>query len=99
MNESDYTWYSWDDLEPALKKAKEVYDDKGATQGEVDKAVVLLNAAFSSLRTTSTLVEGSKPASTSPIATGDSANIVPMIALLGIAAVVFVGITYKKKKS
>lgn len=99
LNESDYTWYSWDDLETALKKAKEVYDDKGATQGEVDKAVVLLNAAFSSLRTTSTLVEGSKPASTSPIATGDSANIVPMIALLGIAAVVFVGITYKKKKS
>ena len=99
LNEADYTWYSWDEIEDALEKAKEVYDDKGATQGEVDKAAALLNAAFNSLQYVSKLIEVSAPAGTTPVKTGDSASIGLMVALLGIAAVAFVIVNYKKKRS
>ena len=99
LNEADYTWYSWDEIEDALEKAKEVYDDKGATQGEVDKAVALLNAAFNSLQYASKLVEVSAPAGTTPVKTGDSASIGLMVELLGIAAAAFVIVNYKKKRS
>ena len=99
LNEADYTWYSWDEIEDALEKAKEVYDDKGATQGEVDKAAALLNAAFNSLQYVSKLIEVSAPAGTTPVKTGDSANIGLMAALLGIAAAAFVIVNYKKKRS
>ena len=99
LNEADYTWYSWDEIEDALEKAKEVYDDKGATQGEVDKAAALLNAAFNSLQYVSKLIEVSAPAGTTPVKTGDSTNIGLMVALLGIAAAAFVIVNYKKKRS
>ena len=99
LYEADYTCYSWDEIEDALEKAKEVYDDKGATQGEVDKAVALLNAAFNSLQYVSKLIEVFAPAGTTPVKTGDSANIGLMVALLGIAAAAFVIVNYKKKRS
>lgn len=96
LNKSDYTWSSWSRLEDALKAAKQVYKDKGATQGEVDKAVALLNAAFNTLHAEGAV---SAPVSTAPTKTGDSANIALMIALLGIAVAGSAGVLYKKKRS
>ncbi len=50
INKGKYTEDSWKNLQSALDKAKEVYDNKNATKDEVDKAANALNEAVKNLK-------------------------------------------------
>ncbi|WP_231687070.1 Ig-like domain-containing protein, partial [Bacillus sp. JCM 19034] len=50
LAEPDYTEESWEELEEALTKAREVLDNEEATQKEVDEALAKLEAAYEGLK-------------------------------------------------
>lgn len=70
--ESKYTQDSWKNLQSALDKAKEVYDNKNATKDEVKKAADALNETIKNLKEqgTSVVVKPGTPSSVKAVWTG-----------------------------
>ena len=93
FNESEFTSDSYKGLVIALENGKKVYDDKNATQQQVDDAATALKNSINALVKNET---SKNPGDNKVPVTGDNVNVLPYVAALGLAGLG--AVVYKKKK-